>query len=811
MDRQKSEATRLAAAGTAASGGTRVDVPSAAKLTENDMLDPRGSVLLPLDAACQIDAICERFEQALQAGRPLTIENCLADSASDGLEPCTLLRELLALDVEYRLRRGERPTPDDYLARFHPNEPIVELVFQESAKSQSEAVPPFLVDHPRYRVQRLLGSGGMGSVYLAEHRVLERAVALKVINPELLSDPGMVERFRSEAKAAARLSHPNVVTVYDAETAGQGHFLVMEYVPGTDLARTVVERGPLPVSAACDYIAQAALGLQHAHQHGMVHRDITPRNLMLTGDGRVKVLDFGLAYFVSEAVTGRGRPGTGPSFGERSHPANQTLAENMDLSPSLTAANLLLGSIDYMAPEQAADPHSADIRADVYSLGCTLYFLLTGQPPFAHGTLSEKIESHANRLPPAVGDVRDDVPPQLVEVLDRMLAKSPADRYQTPQEVAAALAPFAGNKGTTFLPISRKHWWRGRRRWIVAAVGVLLCGLVLADWKAGWKPFGDPADEAGEASVEAKRLYREGVLMMGQRQEARMKLAIERLRNAVELAPDYARAYAALADAYNLSGDYGWEKPDDVFPKAEEAARKALSLDDKLAEAHLALAFVLNTYDGKNPQAEKEFRLALKLDPTLSAAYHWYAWFLVQQGRPDEAAKQMAQAEKLGSDQLIIANNAGKIAYLRRDYLLAIKKHQHALELSPDFRKAHRDLAMVYAETGKLDEALHELDEANGMTDDGRDVNSARAYAYARNGHPRQARELLAQLEPLAKDKPLAYSIAAVYSALGDKDRAFDWLGRAFREHSAGRSGIAVDPRFDGLHSDRRFKALIKP
>ena len=394
--------------------------------------DPRSSVLLPLDAARRIDAICERFELALQTERPMTIESCLTHATSDGFKSAALLRELLSLELEYRLRRGEQPTPDEYQPRFPQYENIVELAFRESAESPSEAIPSFLVDHPRYRVQRLLGSGGMGSVYLAEHRVLERAVALKVINPALLSDSGMVERFRSEAKAAARLSHANVVTVYDAETAGQegdspifaetkigtvpGHFLVMEYVPGVDLARAVVERGPLPVAAACDYIAQTALGLQHAHEHGMVHRDITPRNLMLTGDARVKILDFGLAYFVSEAKT----------------------VDRSDVP------RLLLGSIDYMAPEQATAPHSADIRADIYSLGCTRCFLLTGQPPFPDGTLAERIELHAKQPPPNVGDVRDDVPPELSRTIVRMLAKSAAERFQTPQEVVAALMPFAG-------------------------------------------------------------------------------------------------------------------------------------------------------------------------------------------------------------------------------------------------------------------------------------------------------------------------------------------------------------------------------
>ncbi len=338
----------------------------------------------------------------------------------------------------------------------------------------------------------------------------------------------------------------------------------------------------------------------------------------------------------------------------------------------------------------------------------------------------------------------------------------------------------------------------------------MLAGLIVAGWIAGWSPFRS-AVEIEEQPAEAQQLYHEGVYMLGQRREARMKSAIERLQGAVELAPNFAPAYAALADAYNLSGDYGWEQPDLVFPKAKEAAKKALALNDRLAEAHLAMAFALDSYDGDSRGAEREFLLAIKLDPKLPAAHHWYAWFLVQQGRAKEAAKQIAEAQKLrpdqklGPDQVVIVSNAGKIAYLSRDYDLAIKKYQHALGLSPEFRKAHRDLALVYAETGKLDEALGELDRARGVTTDGRDLDCVRAYAYARNGHSRQARDLLGRLEGLADEKPLAYEIAAAYTALGEKDRAFAWLRRAFRERAAGRGGIHVDPRFDGLRGDPRF------
>jgi serine/threonine protein kinase len=287
-------------------------------------------------------------------------------------------------------------------------------------------VPAALADHPRYRLVKWLGSGGMGAVYLAEHRLMERTVALKVIKRELTDHPGLVERFRREVRAAARLHHPHIVTAFDAEQAGPLHFLVMEFVEGTDLAKLVEGRGPLPAAEACESVRQAALGMQYAHEHGMVHRDIKPQNLMRTPQGQVKILDFGLALFASEVDPSGPVTGSGPVLG----------------GGAFTGSGAVLGTADYIAPEQADDAHRADIRADIYSLGCTLYFLLAGHPPFPGGTLIEKLSAHSRLNPAPLDTIRADLPHGLVPVLDRMMAKDPAHRYQTPAEVALALAPF---------------------------------------------------------------------------------------------------------------------------------------------------------------------------------------------------------------------------------------------------------------------------------------------------------------------------------------------------------------------------------
>ncbi len=277
--------------------------------------------------------------------------------------------------------------------------------------------PPELLGHPRYQILGVLGGGGMGTVYKAEHRLLDRPVVVKVINPELVHDEGLVLRFQREARLAARLSHPNVVAVYEAEQVGPTYLLVMEYIGGETLSELVRKRGPLPVAAACELARQAAAGLQHIHEQGLVHRDIKPANLILTDGGQVKVLDLGLALLKAGAP-----------------------------QRDLTMPQQSMGSSDYMAPEQWQDSHEVDIRADIYSLGCTLYYLLAGSPPFGVSkapNAMRQMYAHSLAPVPPIREKRPDVPEALAAVLARMLAKDRAERHAAPAEVGAALAPFA--------------------------------------------------------------------------------------------------------------------------------------------------------------------------------------------------------------------------------------------------------------------------------------------------------------------------------------------------------------------------------
>jgi serine/threonine protein kinase len=386
-----------------------------------DRLAAYGSGRLPLEEAAALEAHladCERCRTELDA---LPDDSLVDLLRANGSPP------------------GNTPHPDD---RLPP------------------AVPPALVDHPRYRLIKYLGQGGMGQVWLAEHRLLHRTVALKVIRRRLTANRAAVERFKREMQLVAKMDHPNVVRAFDAEQAGDTHLLVMEYVDGTSLARMVEAAGRLPVRSACEYVRQVGLSLQHAHERGLVHRDIKPGNILVDRSGTVKVLDFGLGAFVQ--------------------------AEDTD--SALTEIGQAMGTPDYISPEQARNSRSVDIRADIYSLGCTLYCLLSGSPPFSSGNAHERIAAHLERQPQSLDQLRPDLSPGLVRIVGRMLAKEPADRYQSPAEVTEVLSPFCmANSGVA----------GQRRRWLTPA---LLLTVALSAVIAGLALKGKPEPQRDRAN-----------------------------------------------------------------------------------------------------------------------------------------------------------------------------------------------------------------------------------------------------------------------------------------------------------------------
>jgi serine/threonine-protein kinase len=359
-----------------------------------------------------------------------------------------------------------------------------------------------------YLLLQPIAAGGMGVIYKARHRRLKRLVALKLLKRSPTEPEAALQRFLREAEAAALLSHPNIVTVHDAGQENERHYLAMEYVEGMDLGRLVQQAGPLPIALVCDIGRQIALGLQHAHERGFVHRDIKPTNVLIApradadtaelsrfAGGPVKILDMGLVRQIND-FTGDAR---------------------------LTEQGALLGTLDYLAPEQALDPSKVDARADLYSLGCTLYYLLLARPPFPGGLPLDKILRHRDELPPSLADLREGVPPLLTQVVHRLLAKKTEERPATAQEVADQLAtmakeaPLARLEGraspgpissgeitqltpsglpptriidsTQQMPFAPRRWWMAG-----AALVFLLCGYLIFSRLGGGAPAAPPGD-----------------------------------------------------------------------------------------------------------------------------------------------------------------------------------------------------------------------------------------------------------------------------------------------------------------------------
>jgi serine/threonine protein kinase len=390
-----------------------------------------------LAAHQEFNQIVFRFEDAWQnEGRP-EIADFLPAAGPLRL---IVLQELVRIDFEYRCNQQEQPVATEYLERYPELaaddgelQSLMNWFGQQSANTRDHSTtgrdqgqesaywssirPGTVLGN--YTILEKLGQGGMGAVFKARHQHMNRIVALKTISPQVMRSAEAVKRFHREVRAAARLDHPNIITAYDADKFGNIHVLIMQYVEGSDLSTLVRNQGPLSIADAVQCLAQAASGLDYAHLHGIIHRDIKPANLIRDRAGQLKILDMGLARTADSLA------------GEESH--------------ELTMTGEIVGTADFMAPEQALDAKNASRQADIYSLGCTLYYLLTGSSMFSGGSYFKKLLAHRETPIPRLKLMRSDVPDWLETVFQRMVAKQSEDRFQTMSELLAAVSAKGGS------------------------------------------------------------------------------------------------------------------------------------------------------------------------------------------------------------------------------------------------------------------------------------------------------------------------------------------------------------------------------
>jgi formylglycine-generating enzyme required for sulfatase activity/serine/threonine protein kinase len=384
---------------------------------------PIRQVLLEYDTGKLADPLAESVKAHVKSCRA-----CQATLKSFGESPAAPLPHAEPVDA-----LAHEPERRQMLERVKAMAETI--VLQDSATAQTPNEPVSLGTLGEYELFQKLGQGGMGTVYKARHTRLDKLVAVKVLPAGAMRDPASVARFEREMRAVGRLEHPHIVRAMDAGQVGGRHYLVMEYVDGLDLSEVVQRCGPLRIADACEVVRQAALGLRYADEHAMVHRDIKPSNLVLNSESQVKILDLGLALILADRP-----PKTELTRNDLASPPVGVLAGAEISSPSR-----IVGTLDYIAPEQCWDSHDVDIRADIYGLGCTFYKLLSGQAPFVDAQYKgavDKMMAHVQVPPPPLGSLRREIPEKLAAVVDRMMAKKRDDRYALPGQVVEALQPY---------------------------------------------------------------------------------------------------------------------------------------------------------------------------------------------------------------------------------------------------------------------------------------------------------------------------------------------------------------------------------
>ena len=766
-----------------------------------------------------------------------------------------------------------------------------------------------------YRIVAKIGAGGMGEVYRAHDQRLDRDVALKVLPPGTLSDEVARKHFRKEALTLSKLNHPNIATVYDFDSQVGVDFLAMEHVAGQTLAQVIAGR-PLPEKEVIRLGGQIAEALEEAHEHGVIHRDLKPPNIMLTAKGRVKVLDFGLARLL--------------------HPTSEDARTEDQIE-----TGVLAGTLPYMAPEQLRG-EAADARTDIYAAGALLYEMSTGARPFQQTLPTALVDDIFHKAPPPPGRLQPDLSPQLEAIILKCLDKEPDSRYQSAKELLvdlrrltggptnvvsprkpplrkyesklAAMLLIAAALGTAYF-VSRRFWpqstgaqrimlavlpfenlsgdpkqeyfsdglteemisqlgrWQPRRLGVIArtsathykgskkrideigrelAVSYILEGSVrrdegrvritaelihVADQTPLWSETydRDTADVFAVQSEVASRITQSLALELLPSQHASLLRSptkdsaaheaylkglyclsnvtgenYERARTyferAIELDPNYAPAYAGLAEYYWSTDQL---PPQLAMPKAEQYALKSLQLDESLPEAHTALAGIRFFYNWDWSAAEKEFTRSLELNPSGAETHRMYSLYLASLRGAVQAVWEIRRAQQLDPLSLNINTTAGWVFNYTRQYDQAIEQCRNVLEIDPNYASAHDCLGEGYLAKGTFDQALEEFRRAASGGEPVRKVGLARAYGLM--GKRNEARKVLDELTKSSKQSYFPpYLFGIVHVAIGENEQGLSWLEEAYTHRDPYLVHLKKDVAFDSLRSNPRFQDLLR-
>jgi tetratricopeptide (TPR) repeat protein len=626
---------------------------------------------------------------------------------------------------------------------------------------------------PAYTLERELGGGGMSRVFVANEPSLGRRVVVKLLPPELTAGIS-AERFEREIRLAASLQQANIVPLLAAGRAGELRYYTMPFVEGRSLRDRLDRDGVLPLQEAVSVLRDVARALAYAHEHGVVHRDIKPGNVLLSG-GTAVVTDFGIAKAISAA---RNDGGLG----------------------SLTLTGMGIGTPAYMAPEQATADPATDHRADVYAFGCLAYEIFTGKPPF-HGRPTHKIlAAHFTDVPLPLTAGRPDAPPPIAALVGRCLEKDPARRPQTASEILTAL-----NAAEHARPVAWGVRGVTAKLALVAAFAAVAGGLWLYVVRGDGRTKGS-APSVATRNPAALAEYQLGEALVGQRGSG-IKTGIEHLERAIVLDPAFAGAHAALATALELSPYFLGTPPAEVRDRATSEARRALELEPTLAEARTALGHVYFT-DGRWDLAAPEFEQAIALEPNSLATRVTYGRVLLTRGEVRRATEQFAQARRIAPVSPLVSAWMSYALFFGGQTDAALGETARAFQLDSLLLPLTNLASLMNVAAGHNELARRLI---SGKVPAG--VMSIAPYILAKTGDTAVAWKLIRGME--SNDPRPWFTDAAqgmVFLASGDTARALDALERSARLYGANWTSytLPLDPAYDPLRRSARFAELLR-